>query len=106
MTKYKIYLYPPVPDDPEIQALREKARKLQDAYNEQVRAIWHIKLALLKKPSEKEVQRLTKKEKALTKALEKKHSLEKLNDLLDEIKAKEIALCGYSSVGGSSPYNL
>jgi hypothetical protein len=89
-----------------ISELRTVARGYRDKNNEQIKELWSIDKKLLNEQltTENKASIITQKEKLLLQ-IETDGYLEKLNALLEQIKALEIEVDGHSNIG-SSPYIL
>ena len=86
--------------------LRSLARGYRDANNKIVSELWDIEQRLVKPIDAKDKTELMTEKENLNSQLKKEKYLEKLNELLEEIKNLEISLYGASDIGKHSPYIL
>lgn len=89
-----------------VQALRAEAREYRKLNNDLVEQIYTIDREIASIKDEPDKERLIKEKEQLSHQLEQENYIEKLDQLLKEIRELEIALIGRSDVGGSTPYTL
>lgn len=92
--------------DLEIQQLRSLARQLMNANNPVVTALWEIDIEMAQ-PGKKsnEAELLANKAKLERQLAEEKYA-QRIDDVLEQIKALEISCLGHSELESNSPYCL
>ncbi len=93
-------------DHQHIRDLRNEARALREEHNVLVHQVWDIDDRISKSKDTANIELLEKEKAALLTKIEASGNVEKVKELVEEIKALEIAVDGHSDINDHSPYIL
>lgn len=93
-------------EEARIEALRATARGYTDTHNGLVQQLWDMDQKIAQLKNGEDHSALKDEKAALVRKINEADYINKIDVLLEEIKAWEIAVHGHSDIGSNSPYIL